>query len=120
MQALTIYGIFSVLFEDGEYTIHAPKPEGGIATWHTQNSPTLEARRYLANEANEASRGSRVGGAPILTVDSDASTVADWLQWNDPNGVHSDTAVEAAPESEGAERYTLDYAWETLASMLFE
>ncbi len=68
----------------------------------------------IAALANEAGEGSRRGGRPRLTADSDRETVIAWLQWNDPNGCHTDALARA----EGFDPYTHERAWEALADML--
>lgn len=76
------------------------------------NSP--EGRAALASVANEVCTLSRRGGAPTLTEDSEAETLATWLQWNDPNGCHtSDLALR-----ERCEPYTVERAWSALANAL--
>jgi hypothetical protein len=73
------------------------------------------ARVRLVELANEAGR--RAGrGAPGLAADSAAETIAQWLQTNDPNGVH--TAELAARD--GIDPYTPDAAWRALAQVLIE
>lgn len=50
----------------------------------------------------------------MLSPDSTRETVVDWLQWNDPNGIHTD----ALAAGEDFDPYTLESAWDALASML--
>jgi len=71
-------------------------------------------RKDLAALANTAAARSRRIGAPLLRPDSDADTIAEWLQWNDPNGAH--TAELALAED--MDPYDLDSAWEALEQML--
>lgn len=68
----------------------------------------------LAARANEAARASRRGGAPTLRADSDAETVAHWLQWCDPNGSHTRELALA----DDLDPYDHDRAWDALADML--
>lgn len=76
--------------------------------------PALEFRVKWAAVANEVGRLSRLGGAPVLTAYSDANAIANWLQWNDPNGSHS----AAWAERDGFDPYDLGTAWDVLATML--
>lgn len=71
-------------------------------------------RERIAELVNIASHGSRRGGRPVLTGASDRETLIAWLQWNDPNGCHTDALAAV----EGFEPYTLDRAWEAVADMV--
>lgn len=71
-------------------------------------------RERLAKLANDEARGSRRGSAPVLTAASDRESVIAWLQWNDPNGCHTDALARA----EDFDPYTDAAAWEALADML--
>jgi hypothetical protein len=46
----------------------------------------------IITACNQVSRTSRRGGGPILPADPNASEVARWLAWNDPNGEYGDVA----------------------------
>lgn len=46
-------------------------------------------RNEIVKRANEAGQLSNRGGAPTLAPDSDGPTVVEWLQWADPNGIHT-------------------------------
>lgn len=71
-------------------------------------------RVALAHAANQASSSFRRGGAPRLTATSSREDVIRWLQWNDPNGAHTDSLAQA----EDIDPYTADEAWDALAQML--
>jgi hypothetical protein len=71
-------------------------------------------RRRVALVANEGARGSTRLGAPRLSEESPRGEIVRWLQWNDPNGCHSDARAIA----EGFDPYTLDTAWEALEEMV--
>lgn len=73
-------------------------------------------RKELADCANRLARASRYSGAPHLTADSSRRDVVAWLQWNDPNGSHTD----ALARREGCEPYGHDDAWKALRSMIAE
>lgn len=49
-----------------------------------------------------------------LSADSDRGDLISWMQWNDPNGSHTDT--EAAAED--VDPYTLETAWDALGDMV--
>lgn len=70
--------------------------------------------RPLAKRANQEARESWIKGAPELTCYSSVEAIAAWLDWNDPNGVH--TAEDRI--AEGFETYTIYSAWNALASIL--
>lgn len=70
----------------------------------------------LAALANRVAADARYGGAPELRSYSPRERVTEWLQWCDRNGCHTDRAARA----DGFEPYTLEGAWEALASMLSE
>lgn len=72
------------------------------------------ARAPLVHIANDVARASRRGGAPVLSADSDPETIARWLQWNDPNGIH--TAELAATDD--CDAYDDVTAWDALAEAL--
>jgi hypothetical protein len=76
--------------------------------------PNAAFRTETASRANEIGRLSRNGGAPVLTADSGPESIADWLQWCDPNGSHT---AELA-EKEGFDPYDLETAWDVLARMI--
>lgn len=71
-------------------------------------------RNGLAERANRAADASRVPGAPRLHARSRREAVQAWLQWNDPNGSHTDVAAAM----EDAEPYNEAEAWLALADML--
>jgi hypothetical protein len=74
----------------------------------------LTHRQRIAAAANEVGRLSRYGGAPVLTADSARGEVVAWLQWCDPNGIHTDDLAAA----EDCDPYDLDGAWLALADMI--
>jgi hypothetical protein len=74
----------------------------------------MSLRDDLAKAANEAGRKSRRGGAPRLTAASTASAIAEWLQWNDPNGEHTAARRRRAD----VDPYTVTEAWEQVAEMV--
>lgn len=76
-----------------------------------------EARKIAAAFANAIGRDSRRGGAPVLSADSKADDVAQWLQWNDRNGSYWPPDLAAADDFEP---FTDETAWETLADVLSE
>lgn len=79
--------------------------------------PNGQVRRTRADIADAANRGaaqSRYRGAPPLQWNSSRETVTRWLQWNDPNGAHTDALAEA----EDIDPYDLDSAWEALEQMV--
>lgn len=71
-------------------------------------------RAKLADRANEGREKCRYrdGLPPLLTADSAREDVAAWLQWNDPNGVHTDEAALG----EDFDPYSLQGAWEAVRS----
>lgn len=71
-------------------------------------------RSRLCSVANDAGRASRYPGAPWLSPDSAREDVVAWMQWNDPNGVHTDELAIG----EGFDPYTVEGAWRALAEML--
>lgn len=77
----------------------------------------MVSREELSGWANDvgafAARIPGRGYAPRLRPESAREDVIAWLQWNDPNGVHTDALATA----EDIEPYTLDGAWEALAEM---
>lgn len=75
---------------------------------------TREDCAALAEKANRVGRASRREAAPVLTADIGAETIAQWLQWCDPNGCH--TAAQGLLD--GFEPHTVETAWEALAEML--
>lgn len=77
---------------------------------------TRKERADIADCANDAARGSRRGGAPWLTADSSRDAVIGWLQWNDPNGSHTDSLARR----EGGDPYDFEGAWRALGDMIAE
>lgn len=77
-----------------------------------EGRPIDKAR--LCRIANEVGRTARYRGAPVLSPDSARETLIAWMQWNDPNGVHTDELAEL----EGFDPYTLESAWEAFAAMI--
>lgn len=75
---------------------------------------TKASRAKLAKAANEAAALSRSAGAPVLSASSSREVVIRWLQWNDPNGSHTD----ALAEREDICPYDEEGAWGALACML--
>lgn len=77
-------------------------------------------RDAIVKAANRVARESRYRGAPCLTETSSASVVAEWLQWCDPNGVHTpDAAKNAMGEcADDFDAYTEETVWDALADML--
>ena len=73
-------------------------------------------KQVVAIRANEAGRGSRRRGAPILSVRSSRETILDWLQWNDPNGAYTDERAKI----EDFEPMTDNEAWQMLDETLTE
>ena len=67
-------------------------------------------RAMTARGANGVARESNRAGAPTLSERSTRETLCDWLQWLDPNGIHTD----ALAEQDHAEPYTLESAWEAV------
>jgi hypothetical protein len=76
----------------------------------------MHTREHLASVANKLAREMRRGGFPRLTAQSSRETVIDWLQANDPNGIHTDRLAMA----EDFDPYTLssETAWVALGEML--
>lgn len=73
-------------------------------------------RSALVRAANRLASEARRGGAPKLTESSSREEVVDWLQWNDPNGSHTDELADR----EDFDRYTEARAWKTLDEMIDE
>jgi hypothetical protein len=76
-----------------------------------KGSTEVERRRHIAAAANELTVGLP---APRLSERSTRDGIIDWLQWNDPNGSHTDDLAVR----EGADPYTLDTAWDALDEMV--
>lgn len=77
----------------------------------------MAVRADLAARANELARLSRyAGSAPVLSSQSAREIVCAWLQWNDPNGSHTDDRARA----DDIDPYTYDTAWEALQTTLEE
>lgn len=72
-----------------------------------------DVKQMLCDWANAAAVASPVPGAPYLTAASSRQDVAAWLQWNDPNGCHTDALAVA----EGLDPYTDDTVWDALSEM---
>lgn len=70
----------------------------------------------IADRANQASSGSRHGGAPHLTTTSSRAALIQWLVWNDPNGTYTDKDSEA----DGHDPLTVEDAWDLIDDMLRE
>lgn len=68
----------------------------------------------MAAQANKLAAQSRSPGAPRLTADSTREALIAWLQWNDPNGCHTDALAEV----EGIDPYTTETAWDALREMI--
>jgi len=75
---------------------------------------TAGAKEELAKRANALASMSRRGGAPSLTGRSSIDAVSRWLQWNDPNGAHT----EELALKEDIEPYDEEGAWEALLDMV--
>ncbi len=75
----------------------------------------MTARIAILTRANALARLSRYAdSAPYLGLDVTRERILAWLQWNDPNGCHTDALARA----EGMEPHTLDSAWDALETML--
>jgi hypothetical protein len=68
----------------------------------------------ISRRANDLASRSRRIGAPILSPASARGDVIAWLQWNDPNGSHTDELAS----HDDIEPYTLERAWQALAEMI--
>jgi hypothetical protein len=77
---------------------------------------TQSDREDIATRANEASQGSRRGGAPRLAATSSRAALIQWLVWNDPNGSYTDKDSEV----DGHDPLTIDEAWELIDDTLQE
>lgn len=82
----------------------------------THKTDTPQARGQIAAMANECAKGSRNGPAPQLTATSNRETVLAWLQWNDPNGSHTDERAAG----DDLDPYTEAEAWDTLAGVVMD
>jgi hypothetical protein len=71
-----------------------------------------KTRAELVKWANDVGRLSR-SGMPRLAVTSSSEAIAEWMQRNDPNGVHTADALRR----EGERPYTLEGAWKALQEM---
>lgn len=71
-------------------------------------------KKDSAAVANLAGLQSRRRGAPVLSEESTREQIVQWLQWNDPNGIHLDELAQ----KEDVEPYTLESAWAALIEML--
>ncbi len=79
----------------------------------TQNP--LTSRFAIAQAANGCAQRSRYrGSAPRLTERSSRDEVTRWLQWEDPNGVHTDELARA----DRIDPYTEGEAWAALADVV--
>lgn len=96
------------LREEGAASITSAKEKG--AKWLREK----KTKEELAAGANSAGKLSRRRGAPGLSAKSPRADVVRWLQWNDPNGSHTD----AQARREGGAPYTAAGAWDALEATL--
>lgn len=76
----------------------------------------LVARAAVAELANEAGHACRARPPVVLSASSSRTDVVRWMQWNDPNGCHTDDRARA----EDFDPYTEETAWDALAEMIKE